>query len=85
MALARPNAGVLSLEAGDVVTTQRDDHPHLATTVVSILKRERALIAEQLAKGSVKDYPTYREIVGRIDGLDIAISHAQQVQKRLDG
>lgn len=68
----------------DVVTTQRDDHPRLAATLVDLLRKQRIMMVEALAKNRAKDFPEYKYLVGQIDGLDIAINFAKETQKRLE-
>ena len=69
--------------AEDVVATQIDDHPHLAPTVLTVLKRERDVMVRNLASTRAKDYAEYLNWLGRIEGLDIAISHTEAQAKKL--
>jgi hypothetical protein len=69
---------------GDVVTTQRDDHPRLAGMLLEALKKQRIMLVEALAKNRAKDFAEYKYLAGQIDGIDIAISFAKEAQKKLD-
>lgn len=67
----------------EVFTAQRDDHPRLAATVLTVLERERKIMADNLVAVRAKDYSEYLNRLGQIEGLDIAISHAKDVAKKL--
>lgn len=68
---------------GDTVTTTRDDHPALASSLVRALEQLRHDYVLQLAKG-VKTWDEYLKKVGIIEGLDIAIAQAKQVNDKLN-
>lgn len=68
---------------GDVVTVQADDHPRLATTVLSALERERAKLVSDLAAYRCKDYAEYLGRFMQIEGVDIAIHHVKEQAKKL--
>jgi hypothetical protein len=55
-------------------------------TEVDLLLREyqehKNRLVEALASGSAKDYPAYTEMVGRVRGLDLAISLTQDLARK---
>jgi hypothetical protein len=59
------------------------DHHRLATSLLATLEQEREGHAAALVKGGPKDFADYRNRVGLIEGLDIAIAHCKTVQSRL--
>lgn len=61
-----------------------DDH-RLPRTVERELTKHRASLVEGLMTGSAKDFAEYREKVGEIRGLDIAIRICQDAKKDLSG
>lgn len=67
----------------DVVAMQRDDHPRLAASLLTVLERERKIMAESMATVRAKDYAEYLNRLGQIEGLDIAISHAKAQASKL--
>lgn len=71
-------------DAFNVVTTQVDDHPRLAATLLETLRKHRILMVETLAKNRAKDFPEYKYLCGQIDGLDIAINFAQEAKRKLE-
>lgn len=79
-----PLPGDQQRDAFNVVTTQVDDHPRLAASLVDRLFKQRAAMIEQLAKNRAKDFPEYKYLCGQIDGLDIAINFAQEAKRKLE-
>ena len=65
------------------VTEFMGDHDRLSRSLLQILKNERESHVAALAKGGPKDFAEYRNRVGVIEGLDIAISRCEEAQKQL--
>lgn len=59
------------------------DHRRLTVKLLPLLEQQRAILAEALVKGGPKDFAEYRNRVGVIEGLDIAIERCKQVQSQL--
>lgn len=66
------------------VITMQADHQRLPGTLLAMLKEQRAKTVENFASRDAKDFAEYRFWRGQIEGLDIAISFAQQAQKKLE-
>jgi hypothetical protein len=65
------------------VTEFMGDHDRLARTLHQMLIKERDEHAAGIVKGGPKDFPEYRNRVGVIEGLDIAIALCEQAQRQL--
>jgi hypothetical protein len=65
------------------VTEFTGDHRRLALTLHQLLVKARAEQAATIVKGGPKDFPEYRNRVGVIEGLDIAIALCEQAQRQL--
>ena len=76
---ARPRAPI----GPEPVTEFMGDHDRLSRSLLKVLQNERESHAAALAKGGPKDFAEYRNRVGVIEGLDIAIGHCQEVQRQL--
>ncbi len=84
MSLAdNPNLRRLPRALEEAARYSSGDHPALAMTLERELEATRAAMVEQLAKG-VKTWDEYLKKVGAIEGLDIAISRAKQVNDKLN-
>ena len=59
------------------------DHRRLSLTLHKMLTEARAEQAAAIVKGGPKDFPEYRNRIGVIEGLDIAIALCEQAQKQL--
>lgn len=59
------------------------DHPALAQTLVRELQKIRDERVRTLVKSPAKDFAEYKERCGVIEGLDIAIAVASQVDTKL--
>lgn len=59
------------------------DHRRLALTLQQMLEKVRAEQSEMVVKGGPKDFAEYRNRLGVIEGLDIAIAHCKAAQDRL--
>lgn len=70
-------------EQSELVTMSRDDHPRLAASLLTVLERERKIMAESMATVRAKDYAEYLNRLGQIEGLDIAISHTKAQASKL--
>lgn len=66
------------------VREYRGDPRQLARSVIQELKTARAAAVEQLATIDCKTFDEYRQRKGKIEGLDIAISVCQEVQRKLE-
>ena len=66
------------------VAFTQPDHPRLPQILVELLRAERKARAESLVKNSAKDFADYRHACGVIEGLDLAISLAEQAKKRAE-
>lgn len=62
----------------------RGDPRRLAHSVLHDLKMAREAAVNQLATIDCKTFDEYRLRKGRIEGLDIAISVCQEVQRKLE-
>lgn len=62
----------------------RGDPRRLAHSVLQELDRSRAEAVRQLATIECKTFDEYRQRFGKIQGLDIAISVCQEVQRKLE-
>ena len=60
------------------------DHPALAITVRSLLLEQYGRISAEIAGGYVDDWAGYREKVGVLKGIDLAISICDQAKENLD-
>jgi hypothetical protein len=74
-----------------MVTTERDpvreyqgDPRRLAGSVLAELQRSRAQLVEEIGTIQCTTFEEYRNRFGKIEGIDIAISICQQVQKKLE-
>ena len=59
------------------------DHISLALNLLVRLKEQRKVIVDRLATTDCATFDEYRNLRGKIDGLDIAISLCQEVQAKL--
>lgn len=80
----RPFAGGAGQSRRDPVTMSRDDHPALASGLARRLEQLRQEKVEQLATTPCKDFHEYHKRIGIIEGLDIAIAQANQVNEKLN-
>lgn len=64
------------------MTAIRSRHGEL---VVKKLNEWRDGIVASLAAGNAADYPTYRNLVGRIQGIDDALKIAEEADFELNG
>ncbi len=71
----------MPLRKPDVVSISHDDHPALARTLERALTEERDNQIQGLT--SAKDWPDFEKRRGRVEGIGVAISICQDVQKRL--
>lgn len=76
---ARPR-GVVEVEP---VREFVGDHHRLALTLHQQLIKARAETAASIITGAPKDFPEYRNRVGVVEGLDIAIALCEQSQRQL--
>jgi hypothetical protein len=60
------------------------DPRRLARSVLAELQERRAAAVNELATLECKTFEDYRLRKGRIEGLDIAISVCQEVQRKLE-
>lgn len=67
--------------SGEIVSVGLDDHPALATHLEKML--QVAVASEVEALVSAKDWPDYEKRRGRIDGLNLAITHCQTARRAL--
>ncbi len=58
---------------------------HWSRTFAAKLAEHRDALVRDLATGRVADFPDYRQIVGRIQGLDDAIRISDEVDGILSG
>jgi hypothetical protein len=65
----------------DVFQVSQDDHPRLAGHLLSRLQKQRAEMIENIAKNLAQDFPEYKRLCGVIEGLDIAISLAEEAKR----
>jgi len=68
---------------GEPVNEFMGDHDRLARSLHQMLTKAREGHAAAIVKGGPKDFPEYRNRVGVIEGLDIAIALCEQAQKQL--
>lgn len=86
MSVGRVNFGPVSRppqlqdEAARFTST---DHPALAQTLVRELQKTREERVRMLVKSPAKDYAEYQNRCGVIEGLDIAIAVAAQIDQKL--
>lgn len=86
MPIPRDEAELVQRQWGrpnEVVAMQVDDHPRLAASLLTILERERKIMAESMATVRAKDFAEYLNRLGQIEGLDIAISHTKAQASKL--
>lgn len=72
-----------AIGGGEPVREFTGDHRRLAINLLPQMEQQRATLAEALVKGGPKDFAEYRNRVGVIEGLDIAIGLCKQVQSQL--
>ena len=73
-----------SIEAASI-SYFHEDHPLLGATVRSLLLEERKRATSQIVLGGgVTDFAQYRELVGKIRGLDLAIDICDEAEKSLN-
>jgi hypothetical protein len=78
------NPDLMAIVEKDPVREFRGDPRRLAHSVLNDLRQARAAIVEQLATIECKTFDEYRLRKGKIEGLDIAISVCQEVQRKLE-
>jgi hypothetical protein len=60
------------------------DHHRLARTLLQMLEAERASFVQQIASRDCEDFAAYRNLRGKIEGLDIAIHFCKEAQRKLE-
>lgn len=65
------------------VHTEVDDHPALAGTLLRMLQDQREDLANRLVKGQPQTFDEYRNLVGKVEGLDIAIAACKAANDKL--
>lgn len=68
----------------DPVREFRGDPRRLAHSVLHELQQARALAVDELARIVCQTFDEYKARRGKIEGLDIAISVCQEVQRKLE-
>ena len=57
----------------------------MTTTVLDVLRKELedeiAAHTDALARGRVEDYPSYKQLVGTLSGLSLALNRLKDLQK----
>lgn len=74
----------MSILEKDPVREFRGDPRRLAHSVLHELRSAREAVVNQLATIDCKTFDEYRLRKGKIEGLDIAISVCQEVQRKLE-
>ena len=85
MALTRGSAvgAPARLDPFPAVRTEIDDHPALAGTLLRLLQDQRADLANRLVTGQPQTFDEYRNLVGKVEGLDIAIAACKAAHDKL--
>lgn len=78
--LNRPK-GVVEMEP---VREFTGDHNLLSLTLLKMLEAERARWVEVIATRDCETFEAYRNLRGRIEGLDIAINFCKEAQRKLE-
>ena len=60
------------------------DHHRLARTLLQMLEAERNNRVDEIARRDCKTFDEYRNLRGKIDGLDIAINFCKEAQRKLE-
>lgn len=66
----------------EVLATAYGDHPGLPRLMITTLQKQRDDLLQNLP--SAKDWADFRNRVGQLDGLDIAINFANEAMKKLE-